>query len=190
MVRGDSVQHMTQIAFIGDQVVFKDGDRPSDCCCEPGEPCCPCDGNLPDESCELQSITVSVSFSQLGSCFPDGVAATFSIAEADNDWRGTGSWNKRHTVPTASGSVNFDAALTCEGGVGPQGQNCWAIQLVVGGVGCAMCSGATNAIYYVLRLPGFDQEGVCCPIGRNASLPPVPFCNDVAGATLEVTCVY
>lgn len=181
---------MTQIAFIGDRVVFREGDKATDCCCGQGEPCCTCDGNLPPEGCGLQSITISVSFDQLGSCFPGGVAATFSFTEADDDWRGTGSWNKRHTIPTEFGVLHFDTALSCEGGVGPEGQNCWGILLIVTGVACSMCAGTANTISYVVRLPGITEDGTCCPIGRSVTLPPVPFCPDVAGGTLAITCVY
>ena len=182
---------MTRIPLSGGKVVVHGGrvGTETDCCCQEQEPCCPCDGNLPAESCGLQSITVSVSFDELGSCFPGGVAATFSITEADNDWRGTGSWNKRHTVAAATGNVQFDAALSCEGGVGPEGQNCWALLLTVRGVGCSMCSGTTTVLSYVVRLPGITEDGVCCPVGRNVSLP-VASCADVTGGTLAITCVY
>lgn len=183
---------MTKITFDGDRVVMRDGERigsDQSCCCdgEEGEPCCPCEGGVPPEECGLQSITISLDFAKLGTCYPDGVAATFSVTAADDDWRGTGSWNKRYTISGDNGDVNFETALSCEGGVGPEGANCWAILLNVQGVGCTLCF--TNVIGYVIRLSGITQDGVCCPAGRNRSLPPPPFCTDVEG-TIAVTCVY
>ena len=181
---------MTDIAMIGDKVLFTDDAKAAsgvECCCE-GEPCCPCDGNLPPEECALQSITIALDFAELGTCYPDGVQVEFSITEADDDWRNTGSWNKRYTLVDGFQEVRFDAALTCEGGVGPDGANCWAIMLFIQGIGCTMCF--TNQIGgFVFRLPGTTQDGICCPAGRTATVPIPVWCDDVSGS-ITITCVY
>lgn len=179
---------MTNISMIGDKVLFVQDTKVAsgvECCCQ-GEPCCPCDGSLPDESCGLQSITVDLDFLQLGSCFPDGVQTTFSVTEADDDQYA--AWSKRQTVVDGFKEVRFTASLRCLGGVGPEGQNCWAIELDVLGIGCSFCNGTTNGLNWYIRLPGVTQDGICCPIGRTKALT-VEFCPDVGG-TITITCVY
>lgn len=162
-----------------------------ECCCQP---CCECSGDNAGSVCGLQSVVISLNFTKLGACFPDGANVTFSIFEED-DFGSLDSWSKNYNLAGDDGDVTFWASLRCLGGVGPNGTNCWGVELFIGDGGCNYCfsnpipGSQEDTAGFSYLTDGVTSDGTCCPAGFERTLVLPEFCDGFAG-TLEVTFVY